>query len=387
MNAIADRPASGPAREGGGGAIRRWIGERVARLREEARSARDTPMLRLDPPAHPRAAIFLKDETGHASGSLKHRLARSLFLYALCNHELLPGCPALDASSGSTAISEAWFARLLEVPYIAVLPSGTAPDKLAELEALGAKVELVADATQVYARAAELACERQGCYLDQFTHAERATDWRGNNNIAESMIGDLERAGIAEPAWFVCGAGTGGTLATTGRYFRYQGLGTRLLLADPPGSVLMAAWQGTAARGDRERSLIEGIGRPRVEPSFLPRLVDAALRVPDEASIAGCLFLERLTGRRFGGSSGTHFVACLALIAARAEGAILSVLGDGGERYQRTLYDPGWRRAQRLDPEPWLAAIESLWRKGSWQPPTPLRPLFAEDRRGGNPSA
>lgn len=383
MNPIAARLAAWPAREGGGGAIRRWIGERVPRLREDARSARSTQRLRLDPPAHPRAAIVLKDEASRR----KPPRARSSFRDGLCEHERLPRCLALAASLATTTIAEAWFARLLDVPDIAVLPSGTAPDKLAELKTLGAKVELRAEATPLYARAAELACERQSGDRDRFTHTERATDWRGNNNIAESMIGDHERAGIAEPAGFVCGAGTGGTLATTGGDLRDQGLGTRLLLADPPGSVLMAAWQSTAARGDCERSLIEGIGRPGVEPSFLPRRVDAALRLPDEARIAGYLFLERLTDRRVGGSSGTHFVACLALIAARAEGAILSVLGDGGERDVRTLYDPGWRRAQGLDPEPWLAAIESLWRKGSWQPPTPLRPLFAEDRRGGNPSA
>ncbi len=355
--------------------MRRWIGERVARLCREAAGAADTPLLPLAPPAFANTALFLKDETRHASGSLKHRLARSLFLYALCNHELLPGRPAVDASSGSTAISEAWFARLLEVPYVAVLPASTAPDKLAELEALGARLELVHDPTAVYGHAARLAEASGGCYLDQFTHAERATDWRGNNNIAESMIEGLRALGVDEPAWFVCGAGTGGTLATTGRYFRYRGLGTRLLLADPPGSVLISAWAGRAPVGEVGRSAIEGIGRPRVEPSFLPRLVDAALRVPDEASIAGALFLEALTGRRFGGSSGTHFVACLALLAAGARGAILSVLGDGGARYQRTLYDPAWRRAQGLDPGPWLEAIESLWQKGCWRPPEPLVPI------------
>lgn len=362
------------------GGDRRWIGERVQRLRAEGDAASDTPLLRLVPPACPKSPIFLKDETSHPSGSLKHRLARSLFLYALCNHELLPGRPAVDASSGSTAISEAWFARLLGIPYVAVLPRTTAPDKLAELRALGARIELVDAPARVYARAAELARESGGCYLDQFTFAERATDWRGNNNIAESMSEALRAAGIAAPAWFVCGAGTGGTLATCGRYFRYRGFGTRLLLADPPGSVLLDAWRGIASSAGGARSLIEGIGRPRAEPSFLPQLIDAAVRVTDEASIAGCLFLERLTGRRFGGSSGTHLVACLALIATGAEGAILSVLGDGGERYQRTLYDPAWREARGLDPEPWLAAIARFWNEGQWAPPDRLLPV---ERQGG----
>ncbi len=33
--------------------------------------------------------------------------------------------------------------------------------------------------------------ERGGHFLDQFTYAERATDWRGNNNIAESIFSQM----------------------------------------------------------------------------------------------------------------------------------------------------------------------------------------------------
>jgi cysteine synthase A len=37
-------------------------------------------------------------------------------------------------------------------------------------------------------KATELAERLGGYYIDQFTYAERATDWRGNNNIAESIF-------------------------------------------------------------------------------------------------------------------------------------------------------------------------------------------------------
>ena len=55
-------------------------------------------------------------------GSLKHRLARSLFLYALCNGWV---------RQGSTAVSEAYFARLLGLPFIAVMVQNTSPALLA----------------------------------------------------------------------------------------------------------------------------------------------------------------------------------------------------------------------------------------------------------------
>ena len=46
--------------------------------------------------------------------------------------------------------------------------------------------------------------------MDQFTYAERATDWRGNNNIAESIFEQMSQEPYPEPMWVVCGAETGG---------------------------------------------------------------------------------------------------------------------------------------------------------------------------------
>jgi len=69
--------------------------------------------------------------------------------------------------------------------------------------------------------------------MDQFTYAERATDWRGNNNIAESIFQQMEKEPHPIPHTVVMSAGTGGTSATLGRYFRYQAYPTQLVVVDP----------------------------------------------------------------------------------------------------------------------------------------------------------
>ncbi len=163
---------------------------------------------------------------------------------------------------------------------------------------------------------------RGACHLDQFGLAERATDWRGNNNIAESIIGQLAREAEPEPAWIVCGAGTGGTSATIGRYLRYRRLCSRLCVAEPAGSGFVHGWRTRDASAVASQpTLIEGIGRPRVEPGFMFDVVDAVIEVPDAASIAAAWLLEELLGRRYGGSSGTNLVGCLQLAAACARAA------------------------------------------------------------------
>ena len=86
---------------------RAWCADAVRLLQGEAHADPVTPMLPLALPGFPRIRFLLKDESVHPTGSLKHRLARSLFLYALCSGRLRRGQRVVDASSGSTAISEA----------------------------------------------------------------------------------------------------------------------------------------------------------------------------------------------------------------------------------------------------------------------------------------
>ena len=191
---------------------RQWVDWAVRQLHSDAQRSADTHLLRLPTPAGLSVDLYLKDESTHPTGSLKHRLARSLFLYAICSGDIGPGTTVVEASSGSTAISEAYFARLLGLPFAAVMARSTSQGKIALIEREGGCCKFVDGPGEVYAAAQELARREGGHYLDQFTNAERATDWRGSNNIAESIFEQL--TGEPHP---VPGVGRGGC-----RYGRYQ---------------------------------------------------------------------------------------------------------------------------------------------------------------------
>ncbi|MGN6171076.1 MAG: PLP-dependent cysteine synthase family protein, partial [Solirubrobacteraceae bacterium] len=199
---------------------REWASEAVRRIEADENRSADTHLHTFPLPPQWGIDLYLKDESIHPTGSLKHRLARSLFLYGLCNGWITERTTIVDASSGSTAVSEAYFARFLGLPFVAVMPASTSPEKIALIEAQGGSCLLVGDPATIVAEAQRLATERNGHFLDQFTYAERATDWRGNNNIAESIFSQMAREQHPVPAWVVLGAGTGGTSATIGRYTR-----------------------------------------------------------------------------------------------------------------------------------------------------------------------
>src|SRR5215510_15313159 len=111
-----------------------WARQAIQKITADFNRSADTHLIRLDIPGTPQLQLYLKDESTHPTGSLKHRLARSLFLYAICNGWINENVPIIEASSGSTAISEAYFARLLQLPFIAVMPRTTSQAKIAQIE-------------------------------------------------------------------------------------------------------------------------------------------------------------------------------------------------------------------------------------------------------------
>ncbi|MGW0070595.1 pyridoxal-phosphate dependent enzyme, partial [Streptosporangium sandarakinum] len=159
---------------------RSWVAEAIRRVEADAHRSCDTHLHVFPLPAHWGVNLYLKDESVHPTGSLKHRLARSLFLYGLANGWIGPSTTVVEASSGSTAVSEAYFARLVGLPFIAVMPASTSPEKIALIEFYGGKCHLVDDPKAIYSESRRLAAKAGGHFMDQFTYAERATDWRGN---------------------------------------------------------------------------------------------------------------------------------------------------------------------------------------------------------------
>lgn len=322
-----------------------WVHDALHRMRGEAMRSGETPLIRLALRDACGIDLYVKDESGHPTGSLKHRLARALFLHALCSGWVGPDTTIVEASSGSTAVSEAWFARLLGLSFIAVMPRSTAPEKIGAIEALGGDCVLIDSAADAPDTARRIA-ERCGHFMDQFRYAERVTAWMAPSNLAAAALAQMRLETHPEPAWFVVGAGTGGTATTIGRSVRHHGLRSRLCVVDVPGSLLLEQWAGQPVDDRGHGSIIEGIGRPRFEASFVTTVVDAMVRVPDDASIAAMRALSTAVGRRCGGSSGTNLIGALVIAesmhAQGEHGSIVTVLCDGGDRYESTLYDPQW---------------------------------------------
>jgi cysteine synthase A len=134
-------------------------------------------------------------------------------------------------------------------------------------------------------------------------------------------------------------------------------------VVDPEGSAYAEAFATGCRDATASGSRIEGIGRPRVEESFLPSVVDEVLSIGDARSVAAMRILREHTGIAAGPSTGTNLAGALALAArmvrAGETGSIVTLVCDSGDRYAGTFWDDAWLSAAGLDPAAELALLRA----------------------------
>ncbi|HEY4389549.1 MAG TPA: hypothetical protein VGN34_34340, partial [Ktedonobacteraceae bacterium] len=137
---------------------------------------------------------------------------------------------------------------------------------------------------------------------------------------------------------------------------------TQVCVVDPEKSVYYDYYQThneqlTVQGG----SGVEGIGRPQVEPSFLPSIIDRMEKVPNAASYAAIHVLEEIVGKRYGGSTGTNFYGACLLMAEmerlQQRGSIVIIGCDAGELYRDTYYNAQWLSENGIDIQPYFTQM------------------------------
>ncbi|MFE7358003.1 PLP-dependent cysteine synthase family protein [Streptomyces sp. NPDC057543] len=349
-----------------------WAAEAIRRVQSDGRRLTPTPLRPLPLPAIRDVEIYVKDESAHPTGSMKYRLVRAMFCEAIASGAIRADTSVIAATSGAVAVAGAHFARLLGLVFTAVVPAKTSMDVLARIEREGGRWQVGEQppaAVQGEARA--LAEQLGGHFLDHFTDAERAVAGWGEPTIADEIFVQLSREPHPIPKWIVTGAGTGATSAAVGRHLRRHGHPTRLAVVDPENSAYFPAWaSGCADYTTGMPSRIPGIGRPRIEPGFLPAVIDLMIPVPDAASIAALRWLRTTAGIEAGPATGTNLWGTCHLVArmreAGTQGSIVTIIGDTADPYRNTHLNTAWVRARGLDPTPYEAEIERFARTGEW---------------------
>ena len=365
-----------------------WVRAAIKLMWQDRSMAGITPLVRLQVPFNRGISIYLKNEAKSPSGSLKHRVAWALIMSALVDGKIGPQTRLYEASSGNTAIGEAYFARLLGLSFTAVMRPGISEGKMQAIRSYGGRTETVANGVAPSDFIANALAQDPLAYnLDQFANTQKALDYfdaapSASMNMANEIFRQLEAADQPCPSWFVAGAGSGGTATSIGRYLRKwadynrRNCPTQLVVVDPEDSALFEWFKtGDSKLTVPSGSRIEGIGTrgPVLFGSTFSLLregVSRMMRVPDADSVAAMHLAGKLTGQEAGPSTGTNLYGALQLVDEMHRqgrtGSVVSVICDDGARYRSNYYDPQWISASKLDYDDRLARLEKFWTSGRW---------------------
>ena len=304
----------------------------------------NTPLIRLSKFAseYPHE-LWAKCEFLNLTGSVKDRAAFAMVAADERNGRITPGRTTLvEATAGNTgaALAAAACGRYrLKV----VMMDKFGPEKVSMMKAWGAQVIMCrsnvssTDPGFWLNTASRIAKEEPDhVYVDQFNHPANleAHYHTTGPEIWEQTDGGVEAV--------VGGFGTGGTLMGIARFLKKRSRATKIVLADPEGSILAGRFAEVTAKP----YLVEGIGSPFLPPFFDDRLLDDAVCVPDREAFLACLRLARTEGLLVGGSSGCALAGALRFMAAARKKPlrIVIILPDGGDRYLSTIFSAEWRR-------------------------------------------
>jgi cysteine synthase A len=312
----------------------------------------NTPLIRLSTlSAFVGREIFGKAEHLNPGGSVKDRAALGIVEDFERRGLLKPGGMIVEGTAGNTGIGLTLVGNARGYRTIIVMPDDQAPEKYALLRTFGADLRVVEAApftndANYYHEARRIAESIPGAvWANQFENTvNRDTHERTTGpEIIEQMGGKLDA--------FVAAAGTGGTLAGTGRALKAHDAAIRVVLCDPHGSSLYNFVKNGKLEPEGD-STAEGIGIKRLTANFKGAPVDDAVRVDDRTMIEMAHWLLRESGLFVGGSAALNVAGAARYAATLPAGSrVVTILCDGGDRYRSRIYDAAWLAENDLTPQ------------------------------------
>ncbi len=321
----------------------------------------NTPLVRLRRASEATGCEILgKAEFLNPGGSVKDRAALAIIADAEAAGRLRPGGTIVEGTAGNTGIGLALVGNACGYRTVIVMPETQSEEKKDFLRLIGAELRLAPakpyrDAGNYVRMSERLAAElaetevNGAIWANQF---DNVANREGHRRTTGEEIW-AETGGRVDG--FTCSAGTGGTIAGVGLALKAHNPGVRIVLADPMGS----AFYNHYTRGEllaEGSSITEGIGNSRITKNLEGAPIDAAFRIPDEEALPVIFDLVQHEGLVLGGSSGINVGAAIRLARELGPGhTIVTILCDGGARYQSKLFNPAFLRDKNLPVPNWLA--------------------------------
>jgi len=315
----------------------------------------NTPLIRLRRASEATGCTILgKAEFMNPGGSVKDRAGLAIIEDAERRGLLKPGGTVVEGTAGNTGIGLTLVGNAKGYRSVIVMPETQSREKIDFLRMIGADLRLVPakpfkDPGNYVHVSRRLAEEMGAVWANQFDNLANREGHQATTGpeIWQQTEGKIDA--------FTCACGTGGTLAGVAMALKARSNAVRVVLADPEGSALYG-WVNSNDLTVTGSSITEGIGQGRVPGNLEGVPIDDAVRIPDAEALEQVFDLLIHEGLSIGGSAGINVAAAIRVAKAMGPGhTIVTILCDGGARYQSKLFNPEFLREKGLPIPPWMA--------------------------------
>jgi len=323
-------------------------------------SVGNTPLIRLKKASELTGCEILgKAEFLNPGGSVKDRAALYMILDAERKGTLQPGGVIVEGTAVNTGIGLTLVANARGYRTVIVIPETQSREKMDMLRLCGAELipvpakpykdpdNYVRQSERVAAEYAEK--EPNGAlWANQW---DNPANWQGHY---QSTGPEIWAQTDGKVDGFICAMGTGGTLAGISTYLKEQNADVKTGLADPMGAAMYSYYK-TGELASAGSSITEGIGQGRITANVAQAKVDMPFQIPDEEALPIVFDLLKDEGLCLGGSSGINVAGAIRLAQELGPGhTIVTILCDGGQRYQSKLFNPVFLKEKNLPAPDWL---------------------------------
>src|SRR5579859_333955 len=319
-----------------------------------------TPLIRLNhASALTGCEILGKAEFMNPGASVKDRAALFMVRDAEARGLIRPGGRIVEGTAGNTGIGLAMVAKALGYRCTIVIPNNQSQEKKDAIRLYGA--ELVEVDPVPYAN--EMNYVKVSHRLAEKLNAEEPAGALWANQFDNVANREAHAQTTGPEIWeqtggkvdgFICAIGSGGTLAGVAQALRVRNPAVAIGLADPDGSALYSYYTTGELKAEGT-SLTEGIGQGRITANFADLKLDHAYRIPDSELLPVLYELLEHEGLLMGGSTGINVAGAIRMARDLGPGkTIVTMLCDGGQRYQSKVFNPEFLRARGLPTQPWM---------------------------------
>ena len=314
----------------------------------------NTPLIRLRRLSEATGCTILgKAEFMNPGGSVKDRAGLAMIRAAEADGSLRPGGTVVEGTAGNTGIGITLVGNALGYKSVIVMPETQSQEKIDFLRMIGADLRLVPakpyrDPGNYVHVSQRMAAEMGAVWANQFDNLANREGHRLTTGpeIWQQTGGQIDA--------FTCACGSGGTLAGVALALKARDPKIQIVLADPDGSGLYG-WVKANDLSVSGSSVTEGIGQSRVPANLAGAPIDDAERIPDTEALPIIYDLLVHEGLSVGTSSGINAAAAARVARRLGPGhTIVTILCDGGSRYQSKLFNPAFLRSKNLPVPEWI---------------------------------